>query len=104
MPNYIQTVEAFIATSSLGAIWSSCSPDFGIKGVIERFFQINPKVLFVADQYFYNGKQINIIDRLPEILKAIPSIKIVVFTNYPGKKFLKSNYLLLLFIFLYFRK
>ena len=91
MPNTIETVEAFIATASIGAIWSSCSPDFGIKGVIERFSQINPKVLFIADQYFYNGKKINILERLPEILKAIPSIKSVVITNYPGKKFLKNN-------------
>ena len=91
MPNTIETVEAFIATASIGAIWSSCSPDFGIKGVIERFSQINPRVLFIADQYFYNGKKINILERLPEILKAIPSIKSVVITNYPGKKFLKNN-------------
>ena len=49
MPNTIETVEAFIASVSLGAIWSSCSPDFGAKGVIERFSQINPKVLFVTD-------------------------------------------------------
>jgi acetoacetyl-CoA synthetase len=91
MPNTIETVEAFLATTAIGAIWSSCSPDFGAKGVIERFSQINPKVLFITDQYFYNGKQINIIDRLPEILKAIPSIKNVVITNYPGKKFLKNK-------------
>jgi len=91
MPNTIETVEAYLATTAIGAIWSSCSPDFGVKGVIERFSQINPKVLFITDQYFYNGKQINIIDRLPEILKAIPSIKNIVITNYPGKKFLKNK-------------
>jgi len=91
MPNIIETVEAFIATTSIGAIWSSCSPDFGAKGVIERFSQINPKVLFIADQYFYNGKKINILERLPEILKAIPSIKNVIITNYPGQKFLNNN-------------
>jgi acetoacetyl-CoA synthetase len=89
MPNMIETVEAFIATTAIGGIWSSCSPDFGIRGVIERFSQIHPKILFITDRYFYNGKQINIIDRLPEILKAIPSIKNVVVTNYPGKNFLK---------------
>jgi acetoacetyl-CoA synthetase len=89
MPNTIETVEAFISTAAIGAIWSSCSPDFGIKGVIERFSQISPKILFITDQYFYNGKQINIIDRLPEILKAIPSIKNVVVTNYPGKSSVK---------------
>jgi len=89
MPNTIETVEAFISTSAIGAIWSSCSPDFGAKGVIERFSQINPKILFITDQYFYNGKKINIINRLPEILKAIPSIKHVVVANYPGKNFIK---------------
>ena len=92
MPNTIETVEAFIATTSLGGIWSSCSPDFGSKGVIERFSQINPKVLFVTDQYFYNGKKIDILNRLPEILKLIPSIKSVVISNYPGKKFIKNKY------------
>uniref|UniRef100_UPI00094D7102 acetoacetate--CoA ligase n=1 Tax=Pelagibacter ubique TaxID=198252 RepID=UPI00094D7102 len=92
MPNTIQTVEAFIATTSLGCIWSSCSPDFGSKGVIERFSQINPKVLFIADQYFYNGKKIDVLKRLPEILKLIPSIKNVVISNYPGKKFIKKKF------------
>jgi acetoacetyl-CoA synthetase len=91
MPNTIQTVEAFIASSSIGSIWSSCSPDFGIRGVVERFSQINPKVLFVTDQYFYNGKKINILERLPEILKHIPSIKNVVVVNYPGKRLIKNN-------------
>ena len=51
-PNIIETVEAFIATSTIGAIWSSCSPDFGTQGVIERFSQIKPKMLFITDQYF----------------------------------------------------
>ncbi len=92
MPNTIETVEAFIATTSLGGIWSSCSPDFGSKGVIERFSQINPKVLFITDQYFYNGKKIDILNRLPEILKLIPSIKSVVISNYPGKMFIKNKH------------
>ena len=92
MPNTIETVEAFIASSSLGAIWSSCSPDFGVKGVVERFSQINPKVLFVVDKYFYNGKIINILERVPLILKEIPSIKYVVIVNYPGEKYLKNKY------------
>ena len=86
MPNFIETVEAFIATSSLGAIWSSCSPDFGIDGVVERFSQIRPKILFVVDKYFYNGKEINILERLPRILKKIKSIQYVVIVNYPGEK------------------
>ena len=89
LPNLIETVEAFIATTSLGAIWSSCSPDFGVEGVIERFAQIKPKVLIIADRYYYNGKEINIIERLPYILKKIKSIKNIIIVNYPGKTYLK---------------
>ena len=88
MPNLIETVEYFIASSAIGGIWSSCSPDFGTAGVIERFSQIKPKILIIADKYFYNGKEINVIERLPEILKKIKSIKHVVIINYPGEKFL----------------
>ncbi len=91
MPNTIETVEAFIATSSIGGVWSSCSPDFGIKGVVERFSQINPKILFITDHYFYNGKKINVLQRLSKILKSVSSIKNVVIVNYPGKKFIKNN-------------
>jgi acetoacetyl-CoA synthetase len=86
MPNTIETVEAFIASVSIGGVWSSCSPDFGAKGVIERFSQINPKVLFVTNEYFYNGKQIDILKRVPEIIKKIPSIKYVIINRYPGQK------------------
>ena len=87
--NSIETVEIFLATTSIGAIWSSCSPDFGINGVIERFRQIKPKILFVTDRYYYNGKEIDILERVPEILKKINSIKYLVVINYPGKNFLK---------------
>jgi len=89
LPNIIQTVESFIATSAVGAIWSSCSPDFGINGVVERFSQIKPKLLIICDRYFYNGKEINVIERLPLILKKIKSIKNVIVINYPGKPLLK---------------
>ncbi len=89
--NQIETVESFIATSSIGAIWSSCSPDFGIQGVIERFSQIKPKLLIITDRYYYNGKEINVLERLPDILKKIKSIKSVLITNYPGKKNLKQK-------------
>ena len=91
MPNCIETVEAFLSTSAIGSIWSSCSPDFGTNGVIERFSQIKPKILFVTDRYFYNGKEINILERVPVILKNIRSIKYVVVVNYPGKKYLKKK-------------
>ncbi len=86
LPNFIETVEAFLATSSLGAIWSSCSPDFGINGVVERFSQIKPRVLFIVDKYYYNGKEIIVLERLPKILQKIKSIKHVVVVNYPGEK------------------
>jgi acetoacetyl-CoA synthetase len=89
--NQIETIESFLATSAIGAIWSSCSPDFGIKGVIERFSQIKPKVLIITDRYYYNGKEINVLERLPAILKKIKSIKCVLITNYPGKKSLKQS-------------
>ena len=52
MPNIPETVTAYISTAALGAIWSSCSPDFGTEGVIDRFSQINPKILFIGDKYF----------------------------------------------------
>ena len=89
LPNIIETVEGFLATTAIGAIWSSCSPDFGTNGVIERFSQIKPKILIIADRYYYNGKEINILERLPLILKKIKSIKKVIIVNYPGKKNLK---------------
>ena len=90
MPNISETVEAFLGTVDIGSIWSSCSPDFGINGVIERFSQIKPKVLFVTKEYFYNGKRINILERLPEILKKIPTIKHVVISSYPGQAEIKK--------------
>jgi len=89
LPNLIETVESFLATVSIGAIWSSCSPDFGVNGVIERFAQIKPKVLILCDRYYYNGKEINVVDRLKLILKRIKSIKNIIIINYPGKKLIK---------------
>jgi acetoacetyl-CoA synthetase len=91
LPNSIETVEAYLGSVSLGAIWSSCSPDFGASGVIERFSQINPKVLFVVDKYFYNGKTINVLERIPQILKEIKSIKFIVIVSYPGEKYLNKK-------------
>ena len=91
MSNQIETVECFIASSAMGAIWSSCSPDFGTQGLIERFSQIKPKILILTDRYYYNGKEINILERLPLILNKIKSIKTVLIVNYPGKKYLKQK-------------
>ena len=89
--NQIETVECFLATASIGAIWSSCSPDFGIQGLIERFSQIKPKILIITDRYYYNGKEINILERLPFILNKIKTIKSVLIINYPGKNYLKHK-------------
>ena len=85
LPNLPETVEAFLGTASIGAIWSSCSPDFGENGVIERFSQISPKVLFIVDSYFYNGKKIDILNRAYKIIKSIKSIKFLIVVNYPGQ-------------------
>ncbi|WP_435167736.1 acetoacetate--CoA ligase [Candidatus Pelagibacter bacterium nBUS_28] len=90
MPNISETVEAFLGTVAIGSIWSSCSPDFGINGIIERFSQIKPKVLFVTNEYFYNGKKINVLERIPEIVKKIPTIKHVVISSYPGQAEIKK--------------
>jgi len=91
LPNIPETVIAYISTSVLGAVWSSCSPDFGALGVIDRFSQITPKILFIGDKYFYNGKRINILERLSEILNKIPSIKKVIIVPYPGTEVEKNN-------------
>ena len=91
LPNLPETVIAYISTSTLGAIWSSCSPDFGTAGVIDRFSQISPKILFIGDKYFYNGKKINILERLAEIINKVPSIKKIVVVPYPGTEIEKKN-------------
>ncbi len=78
MPNIFEAIIAMLATSSIGAVWSSCSPDFGINGVLDRFSQINPKVLFVSDGYFYKGKKINLSSKINQIKKSLPSVKQVV--------------------------
>ena len=82
MPNMTETVVAMLATTSVGAIWSSCSPDFGIKGVLDRFGQIEPRVLFTANGYSYNGKQFDSLGRISEILKELPSIEKVIIVPY----------------------
>ncbi len=86
MPNIAETVIAMLATTSLGAIWSSCSPDFGRKGVLDRFGQIEPKVLFTADGYYYNGKKFDSLERVKEILKELPTIEKVVVVPFADEK------------------
>ncbi|HYH58423.1 MAG TPA: acetoacetate--CoA ligase, partial [Thermoleophilaceae bacterium] len=75
LPNAPQTVAAFLATASLGAIWSSCSPDFGARSVIDRFQQIEPKVLLAIDGYRYNGKDFDRSEQVAQLEEAIPSLE-----------------------------
>lgn len=82
LPNLPQTLVAMLATASIGAIWSSCSPDFGVAGIVDRFGQISPKVLLLADGYYYNGNTFNCLEKLPDILKGIPSIKQTIVVPY----------------------
>ncbi len=86
VPNKIETIISFLACAKNGIIWSSCSPDFGVQGVVDRFKQIEPKVLITCDYYFYNGKKINILDKVDEVLKQIPSIEKVIAYNYYKKE------------------
>lgn len=78
MPNIPETVIAFLATNSIGAVWSSCSPDFGNASITDRFFQIEPRVLFVTDGYTYNGKSFDKISAWQEMVKTLPSVEQVV--------------------------
>ena len=75
VPNKIESIISFLACAKNGIIWSSCSPDFGTQGVVDRFKQIEPSILITSDHYFYNGKKINILEKIEDILKEIPSIK-----------------------------
>jgi acetoacetyl-CoA synthetase len=86
MPNLPETIIAMLAAASIGATWSSCSPDFGVAGVFDRFGQIQPKVLFTADGYFYAGKTINSLPTVKEIVDRIPSIKRVVVVSYSSER------------------
>ncbi len=82
MPNVPETVIAMLAATSLGATWSSCSPDFGIAGVLDRFGQIEPKVLFTTDGYFYAGKTLDSRPRVASVLAQLPSVERVVVVGY----------------------
>ena len=86
MPNMPETIIAMLAATSLGATWSSCSPDFGIKGVLDRFGQIKPRVLFTANGYWFKGKSLDSLERIPQIMKELPSIEKVVVVPYTEKE------------------
>ena len=84
MPNMPETIIGMLAASSIGAIWSSTSPDFGIKGVLDRFTQIQPKVIFAADGYYYKSKVFDSKEKLRGILHDLPSVEKTILVNYPG--------------------
>jgi len=84
LPNIPEAVIAMLATASLGAIWSSCSPDFGVQGVLDRFAQIEPKVLFAASSCTYNGKRIDTLARTREIAAGLPSLRVTVLLHEYG--------------------
>jgi acetoacetyl-CoA synthetase len=80
--NMPEAIIGMLATSSLGAIWSSCSPDFGVQGILDRFGQIEPRVLFAVDGYYYNGKTIDILGKVAEVRSKLPSVQRVVIAPY----------------------
>jgi acetoacetyl-CoA synthetase len=80
--NTPETVIAMLATASLGAIWSSASPDFGVQGVLDRFGQIEPKVMVAVNGYYYNGKTVNCMDKINEFLPQLPSVESCVIIEY----------------------
>ena len=84
LPNLPAAVVAMLATASIGAIFSSASPDFGVQGVLDRFGQIAPKVLFACDGYYYNGKVIDCLGKVAEIAARMPSLERVVIVPYAG--------------------
>ena len=82
MPNLPETIAAALATASLGAVWCSGSPDFGVNGIVDRFGQIEPKVLFTVDGYFYNGKRHDLLEKLTQVRRRLPSLERVVVVPY----------------------
>jgi acetoacetyl-CoA synthetase len=86
MPNMPETIAAMLAATSIGAVWSSCSPDFGPKGVLDRFSQIEPVLFISCDGYWYNGKEQDIAGKLAEILPGLPTVKnTIVIVDYLGR-------------------
>jgi len=82
LPNIPEAMIAMLAAASIGAVWSSCSPDFGAQGVLDRFGQIEPRVLFCTTRYRYNGKDIELGERVAEVVRQIPAIERVVVVPY----------------------
>jgi acetoacetyl-CoA synthetase len=84
LPNVPEATAALLATASLGAVWSSCSPDFGVQGVLDRFGQIEPKILFCADGYLYGGKEFDCQEKVAQVLEKLPSVEECIVVDYLG--------------------
>lgn len=82
LPNSQYALVAMLASAAIGAIWTSCSPDFGVQGVLDRFQQTQPKVLFACDGYYYAGKTLHTLDKVSEIQCALPTLKACVIVPY----------------------
>lgn len=91
MPNMPETIIAMLAAVSLGAVWSSASPDFGVQGVIDRFGQIKPKVMITVDGYFYNGKTLDVLEKVKDIQVAIDGLECTVIVPFAGSKLSLSS-------------
>ncbi|MBC8037844.1 MAG: AMP-binding protein, partial [Rhizobiales bacterium] len=85
VPNMPETIVCFLAVASLGAIWSSCSPDFGASGILDRFGQIGPRVLIACDGYYYAGKTIPMAGKIGEVLQSLPTVERAVIIDYIGE-------------------
>src|SRR5260370_18907188 len=93
MPNIPESVIAFLATASIGAIWSSCAPDFGTHSGIDRFQQIEPKVLFAVDGYRYNGKPIDSRSPIAQLQQSLPTLQMTVLVSYLYPEFSADGYI-----------
>jgi acetoacetyl-CoA synthetase len=86
MPNAPEAVIAMLGTTALGGVWTSCSPDFGVQGVLDRFGQVEPRILFACDGYYYNGKWISTLARVAEVAAKLPSVERVVLFSLTGDR------------------
>ncbi len=85
LPNMPESVMAMLAAASLGAVWSSCSPDFGVQGLLDRLGQVAPKVLIISDGYYYNGKTYDLSEKVAAICGKLPTIECIVVVGYLGR-------------------
>ena len=91
MPNMPEAVIAMLATASIGAIWTSCSPDFGVQGVLDRFGQVKPKILIAANAYFYNGKTHDCLEKISAICSEMDSIQHTIIVPYANQSSLDNT-------------